>query len=336
MTNKKRVLFYSSVKDKELFNIQRFYQVDISLLEQLGYQVLLSNTIRDAWKFWKYDFVFAYFYRYSFFVALIARFFRKNTYFTGGIDALDKKIVTKRDYCIQKLFFRLCYFVSRNCIIVSKADEANVKNIVGGKKLSYSEHTIETKSLVCEKYNKENIFLTIGWQANIENVQRKGIDTAIRLFEKLIKMPQFHNYLFYIIGRKGEGSIYLEKIVNQLGVGNSVIFTDSISEKEKIDFLIKGKYYFQLSKYEGFGVAALEALCAKDIVIHSGRGGLGNPIYKDGILVNINKPIDEMFEDLKKDLLSFDLKHLELASQSVCKGYDNERRKKDLHRIIIE
>ena len=65
---KKRILFYSSVQDKKLFYIQQFYRIDIEILENLGYQVLLSNKISDAWKFWKYDFVFAYFYRYAFFV----------------------------------------------------------------------------------------------------------------------------------------------------------------------------------------------------------------------------------------------------------------------------
>ena len=52
-----------------------------------------------------------------------------------------------------------------------------------------------------------------------------------------------------------------------------------VSEEDKINLLKRSKYYFQLSLYEGFGLAALEALCADNILIHSGKGGLANSIY---------------------------------------------------------
>lgn len=332
----KRVLFYSSVNDKDLFNIQRFYQVDISILEQLGYQVLLSNRISDSFKFWKYDFVFAYFYRYAFFVALVARIFGRNTYFTGGIDSLDRNLVSHKDYIVQRILFRLCYLLSKSCIIVSKTDEANVRTIVSGQKLTYSEHTIETALFDCNLNEKENIFVTIGWQATIGNVQRKGMDTAIRLYAKLQEMPEYHGSVLYIIGKKGEGSIYLEKIVKDLGISKKVIFTGSVSEEEKIQYLKKSKIYFQLSKFEGFGVASLEALCAKNIVIHSGKGGLSNPIYCNGILVNIDCSIEQIAEEVKRRLDSFDMTQLETVHKIICNFYNNDRRKNDFCRIINE
>lgn len=330
---KKTILFYSSVKDKELFNIQRFYRTDIQIFEELGAHVLLSNRIADAWKFWQYDFVFAYFYRYSFFVALIAKLFGKDTYFTGGIDDLDQSIVSKRDYIIQRLFFKGCYYLSKSCIIVSKTDDENVRQCVSGDKLSYSEHTIDTQALDCDLPSKEKLFTTIAWQGSVSNVQRKGVDTAIRLFAGLKSYPEYHDYRLVIIGKKGAGTSYLENLVSMFGVNDSVLLTDSISEEEKIDNLKRSKYYLQLSKYEGFGVAALEALCAKNIVVHSGKGGLSNPIYKDGILVDISKPVDEMVAELKAAIESYDEARLTIAHQNVCRNYDNRRRKEDLRRI---
>lgn len=38
---KKVVLFYSSVQEKKMFYIQGFYKTDISILQDLGYSVLL-------------------------------------------------------------------------------------------------------------------------------------------------------------------------------------------------------------------------------------------------------------------------------------------------------
>ena len=332
--NSKSVLFYSSVNNKGLFYIQRFYQIDISILEELGYSVLLSNKICEAFKFWKYDFVYAYFYRYALIVAFVAKIFGKETYFTGGIDDLDKHQATAKEYQIQKWLFKLCYWISKSCIIVSKTDDSNAREIVDGKKLAYSEHTVDIKSFACDISQKENIFVTIGWQANVGNVKRKGIDTAIRLFSRLKNVKDFSGSMLYILGKKGEGSIYLEKIVSELGVESAVVFTDQISEEEKIGFLKRSKYYFQLSIYEGFGVAALEALCAQNIVIHSGKGGLSNPIYKDGILVDIDQPEDELFNDLLSKIRRFDSSRLQNAFYNVSKNYDNKRRKEDLDRII--
>ena len=336
MTGNKRILFYSSIRDKELFNIQQFYRIDIQILEEIGYKVILSNKISDAWKFWSYDFVFAYFYRYAFFVALIAKLFRKNTYFTGGIDALDKNLVTEKEYKIQKWFFKMCYHLSKSCIIVSKTDNKNVGELVSSKRLSYSEHTIDTSGFDCELKDKENICTTIAWQATEGNVKRKGVDYALRLFADMILLPQYHNYKFYVIGKTGDGTTYLKQLVNELGIKESVVFTDSISEEDKIDYLKKSKIYFQLSKFEGFGVAALEALCAKNIVVHSGKGGLSNPIYDDGVLVNIDKPEGAMFEEFKQSILTFEETRLETAHQNVCREYDNQRRKADFIRIIQE
>ena len=60
---KKVVLFYSSVQDKKLFSIQGFYKTDITILQDLGYTVVVSNRIRDFLHFRKYDFAFLYFYQ---------------------------------------------------------------------------------------------------------------------------------------------------------------------------------------------------------------------------------------------------------------------------------
>lgn len=332
----KRILFYSSIKDKELFNIQQFYRIDILLLEELGYKVVLSNRISDAWKFWSYDFVFAYFYRYAFFVALIAKIFRRNTYFTGGIDALDKNLVTEKEYKIQKWFFKMCYYLSKSCIIVSKTDDKNVRELVSSKKLSYSEHTIDTSQFECDLVRKEDLITTIAWQATIGNVKRKGVDNALRLFAKLIKQPQYSQFKFVIMGKTGEGTDYLKEIIEELGISESVVFTDSISEQQKVGYLKRSKIYFQISVFEGFGVASLEALCAKNIVVHSGKGGLSNPIYNDGVYVDIDQPSEGMFKQLIEGLESFDSSKLEHAYDNVCKNYDNDRRKADFAKIIQE
>lgn len=333
---KKRVLFYSSVTDKKLFNIQQFYRIDIVLLEKMGYDVILSNSICDAWKFWKYDFVFAYFYRYSFFIALIAFLFSKPVYFTGGIDKLDSNWASTKEKRIQQLLFFLCYIISTRCIIVSQSDMANVRNIViGHRKLRLSEHTIDVASYKSLINEKEELFVTILWQG-AGNVYRKGVDLALKIYSRMIEDGFYQNSKFAIIGKKAEGTSILEELVANYGLKDRVYFTGAISETEKISYLEKSKYYFQLSVYEGFGLAPMEALYAHNIVIHSGRGGLSNPIYNYGILYERDDDFEKEYAKLIVSLKKFDISKLEEAHEIIKEKYCHERRLNDLKKIIKE
>lgn len=330
------ILFYSSVPSKNLFNTQQFYRIDIDLLTQLGYKVVLSNSIFDSLKFWKYSILFAYFYRYSFFSALLARCLGKRVYFTGGIDDLDKNYASRRRYIVQRYFYILCYWVSNSCIIVSQADMKNVLRVLAKKgKLTFSEHTIEIDKFVINAFEeKDKLFSTIVWMGNENNVKRKGVDRALKVFSHLKKYKQFEDYKFIIIGKKGEGTAYLLDLINKYMLSESVYFTDEISEEEKINFLKRSKYYFQLSEYEGFGLAALEALASKNIVIHSAKGGLTNPIFSAGIHFNIDENPDIECENLFNQLLNYDNSKLTETTQVIKCYYNNTRRKHDFEKIL--
>ncbi len=334
---KKKILFYSSVKTKELFKIQRFYQIDIELLQELGYEVILSNSISDALLFWKYDLVYAYFYKWSLFVALIAKVFFKKIYFTGGIDSLDQNYSTHKHYLIQKTMLQLCRFVGTSCIIVSESDKLNIELISKKKaynKLSYSEHTIDVNSFCQQNIDKKNLFTTIAWMENEANVDRKGLDVAVAVFRFLKTKPEFSNYHFNIIGTEGKGSKLLQKLIEDLDISDSVHFTGVITEETKIQMLKESKYYFQLSKYEGFGVAAIEALASRNIVIHSAMGGLKYSIRNYGITFDISNSLVPECEKLYSNLLSFDNQKIDIACHEVSKRFSNERRKEDLKKIL--
>lgn len=332
----KRILFYSSVSDLSLFKTQKFYQIDIEILSELGYKITLSNKIADSLKFWKYDILFGYFFKYSFFAGFIARIFGKSVYFTGGIDALDKDFASKKSHFLQKIFFLLCYWVSNKCIIVSKTDYRNIIRIAPQKKwrkLVISEHSINTSRFTCDDSAKKNYFTTVGWLGNVGNVKRKGIDTAIKIFAELKKHSDFADFKLIIIGKCGAGLKYLEEIINNLGVGKDVTITGEVSEDEKIELLKKSMYYFQPSLYEGFGIAALEAWCANNIIIKSNKGGLSNPIYNDrSYLFNTDKPFEEAMQELISQIES--KSEFQAIDNNLILKYDNQRRKADFSNIL--
>ena len=325
----KRIFFYSNVKNKDLFYIQQFYAIDINILEKMGFEVFPTNKISDFFKFWKYSIGFFYFYKYSFFPALISKFFFKKNYFTGGIDDFSSE--NKEIFLRQKLFFFLSYLVSDKCIIVSNSDLNNIQRIYKNmlqKKLVFSYHGISIENFICsysEYEQKEKMFTTVAWQGVKENVIRKGIDKALIIFSELVKTEQFKDYVFYIVGKCGEGSLYLKQLVNELNISEYVFFTDEVTESDKISYLKKSRYYFQLSKYEGFGIAALEALAAKAIVIHSGNGGLKDVVSEDGIIVSS----DDTSETIYEKLLNYDTNIISKSQERILSNFTIKKRFED-------
>jgi glycosyltransferase involved in cell wall biosynthesis len=335
---KNKLFFYARLKDKQLFYTQRFYCTDIQLLKSIGYDVKISTRILDFIFFWRYDVVFIYFYRWGIFVSFIAKILGKKVYFTGGLDFLDKDYAPPRAYFIQKLLFKICNSFSTNCIIVSKSDEMNIKKIYRGKlplRTSLSFHTIQIEEyLDADLKIKENIFTTVVWMQMTGNVLRKGVDKALVVFKHLTEQEEFSQAKFYIIGTEGEGTEYLKSLVAEMNLQDSVIFTGRIDEEYKVELLKKSKCYFQLSTYEGFGIAALEALAAKNIVIHSGNGELKETIKDYGIKVDLKKEIRKQIPNIYEQIIYFDKDKLERAQEHIRENYANVKRQNDFERIL--
>lgn len=335
---KRNVLFYSSVKNMELFELQRFYLIDIQLLQCIGHKVIVTNKIYDFFKFWKYDISFLYFYRWSLLPAILSKLFFKKVYFTGGIDELNEVTTSKKDYFRQVLLFKLCYLFSDTCLVVSKSDMFNILKIYNGKhrrKLYLSFHTIDYETFyVNDVLLKNNNFTTIGWMESISNVKRKGIDKSLIIFEKLIKYPEFSDSKFYIIGKEGEGSDYLRELCQSLEITNKVVFAGSIDENKKLSILKSSKYYFQLSTFEGFGIAAIEALAAKNIVIHSGNGALSDTILNFGIRLNMDDDLYRNIDSIVYLIVNFRSDLLDKARYHIIDNFSNDSREKNLREIL--
>lgn len=282
----KTVLFYASTPTKKMFSVQRFYRTDIQILRDLGFKVRLSNFYMDFFRFWTYDIAFIYFYRYGILPAILSKLFFKKVIFTGGIDNLDQHWASKRAYQIQKLFFRLCTFISDINILVSIADVNNIKAfkpVLKENKYPLSFHVIDFDSYRKDTIEgKEKVLTTIAWMYDEDNIFRKGVDKSLFFFKQLHQIdPDFR---MIIVGPHGIGTNLVEEIIRKEGLEDLVTLTGSIGEKEKIDILKRSSVYTQLSIYEGFGIAAVEALAAGNIVLHTGKGGLSDGIGNCGIL----------------------------------------------------
>jgi len=285
-----------------MFYLQGFYRTDIKILKDLGYKVNLSNNLWEFFRYEKYDISFLYFYKYSLFAAIISKIFKKKIIFTGGIDYLDREYASYINYYIQKIFFLISSAIANKIIIVSNADLQNIKKFKKHLPISkyiLSYHTIEFESY---KYNdidkKQKILSTIVWMGRKENVIRKGIDKAIELYKNIYKID--NEYRMIIIGPIGEGTKFIKDIIKFEKMEDKILLTGGISEKDKIETLKMSTIYAQLSIYEGFGIAAIEALASGNIVVHTGKGGLAYGIGNNGVLIRK----EDKYEDIAKKIIN--------------------------------
>lgn len=324
--------------DKSFFNKTGFYVLDIAILESLGYDVSISNRILDFMKFWTYDISFIYFYRWGLFPAILSRIFRKPAFFTGGIDNLDKDFVGKNSkvYKTQKIFLKACNIFATKNIIVSNSDWKNVSSEI--KNIKHKSiivpHAIKIDHFINE-YNpnaKENIISTIVWMSK-GNIIRKGIDKSLYVLKSLRNLG--YNYKLYILGKDGGGKENLSPVIKYLGLKEHVIFTGFVSEQKKISILQKSKYYFQLSKFEGFGIAAMEGMAAGNIVIHTGKGGLKDTISNYGIEVNASDSPEEIaLKIIKETKQKESPSNIENSRNHLKDNFSFEMRKREIGKIL--
>jgi len=334
----KIVLFYSSVKSKKQFSFQRFYRTDISILRDLGYKVKLSNSFFDYFAFWKYNIAFIYFYRFGILPAIIAKMFRKKVVFTGGIDYLERAYAGEKAYIIQKYFFILCSFFSDINILVSNADRNNInkfKSSIKSKKYPLSFHVIDFELY---KYDfisqKEKLVVTIAWMGNDENVLRKGLDKSIQVFKELKTLDS--DFRMKIIGAKGTGASMIEKLIESLELKNEIELTGAIPESLKINILKKSMVYIQLSLYEGFGIAAIEALASGNIVIHSNKGGLADGVGEHGVIIDDPNNFSQIAKIILEQINSpFKAEKLLKGINYVSLNFKYEKRLSDFKSIFI-
>jgi len=335
----KTLLFYAAVKDVSLFKTQMFYQNTREILVKLGFCVIMTNKMSDALKL-KYDGFFCFFFRQGVIPALYAKIRGKKIFFTGGLDSLEKSLVKPKDYYVQVILFKLCRLLADWCLIESKSDLRNIQKISLVKKhsnLYYSPQAVDVKQYNCRLEDKEKLFSTICWQGTTGNCKRKGVDQALYYFKMLKEREEFEDYRFLIMGRAGDGTPFLQSLISELGLEDSVVLTGEVTEEEKRDFLKKSKYFFQLSLYEGFGLAALEAVASKCIPIHTGRGGLNDTLADDGVKVDYNRfdgSLGSIDTSVADKLLAISSEDIEKSYNRILSSFDSSVRLENFRKTI--
>jgi glycosyltransferase involved in cell wall biosynthesis len=126
---------------------------------------------------------------------------------------------------------------------------------------------------------------------------RKNISNLLLAFAKLVNNSS--PLRLVIVGKKGWHYESIFSLVNELNLGDKVIFTGFVEESEKPALLVGAKMFVYPSFYEGFGIPVLEALACGVPTITSNTSSMPEVAGDAAILVDPGS-----FEDIYTALVT--------------------------------
>jgi glycosyltransferase involved in cell wall biosynthesis len=335
-----KICFFVRLQDKtreeRLATLHRveFYAQDIKILQDLGHEVILATRFSEVP--WNADFYFCWWWTFSFIPILKAKLSGKPLIITGTFDhILPKGLINYYDRpLLQRLWLRCSLWLADANIFVSECEYKSVTEMLGCRKPYYSPHIIYTDEYKpsADPKREEELIFTVSWLYEF-NAKRKGIFEIIRA-AALVKR-EYPSIKFCIAGEKGSAYPTLTKLVEELKLEDTVLFLGLISKDEKINYLQKCTLYLQPTRFEGFGLAILEAMSCGSPVITSAVGAVPEVVGNVASLVDcddIDGMANAIIRLLKDKRLAQEAGHL--GRERAVNLFSYDRRLQDLKQII--
>jgi glycosyltransferase involved in cell wall biosynthesis len=212
-----------------------------------------------------------------------------------------------------------------NIVVVSRELEERLKNRFPHKRVTFIPNGIDTKLFMAKPESSENI-LFLGRL----DIYMKGLDILLAAFAKLTK--DVHNVKLQIAGR---GSIKIvqriEKMIFNLQLNENVQLLLNIDEQTKSELLSKCLFFCMPSRYEGWGIAAVEAAACSKAIIATNIPGLREAVKNNynAVLIKPNS-IEELYAAMKALIIDEDKrKKLETNSRLWADKFNWENTSRD-------
>ena len=142
---------------------------------------------------------------------------------------------------------------------------------------------------------------------------QKGFDLLLEAFARVVPgYPETH----LIIAGEGEERTCLEKLTGRLGTGGRVHFYGRATADQVVELLGGCEFVVMPSRYEAFGIVALEAMAAGKAVLATRVGGL--PEFLDD---SINRLVEPSVQGLTEGLCAWLGRRAEIKTR----GHDNRK-----------
>jgi glycosyltransferase involved in cell wall biosynthesis len=296
--DKKKVLFFAKVPNKKILSDVSFYEQDIRALKDMGYDVQVSNQLRDILSC-HYDVLYVWWWTYSLLPIVVSRL-RGAKCIVAGAFHYETPLMSGTDFVRRSWLYRVLIGLSLRTahmnIFVSACEyNAVVNNLpVNNPRLVY--HGIDTDVYVpcdgrddalLDKPNRTPQLLCISWMEK-NNIERKCIREVVDALEILYLQGVEANLI--LVGRPGPGYEEFKEFVATKACAKNITFKGHVTEAEKIDLLRASTMYVSPTLYEGFGIAIAESLSVGCPVITSKNGAVPEVVGGCAIFVDPLSP----------------------------------------------
>lgn len=294
---RKKLLFFAKVADKKILSDVSFYEQDIRALEEMGFEVNVSNEFKDLF-FSQYDVLYVWWWTYSL-LPIVVSFFKGAKCVVAGAFHYATPLMSGTDFVRRSwLYKKLIGIALRTAhmnIFVSGCEyDAVVNNLkVNNPRLVY--HGIDTdlysplvqSAPVDDNSSEMPVLLCISWMEK-NNIERKCIREVVQALEILYERGVEAKLL--LVGRPGPGYEEFKAFVSTMRCSGNIEFKGHVTEEEKINLLRRATVYVSPTLYEGFGIAIAEALAVGCPVITSKNGAVPEVVGRCSLFVDPLSP----------------------------------------------
>lgn len=312
MAKRKVVLFYAHVDKLSLIKDISFYEQDVRALEDMGFEVRVTNKYRDFFSI-EYDFCYVWWWSYSLFPIIWSRVTGRKVVVAGAFH-YSTPLMQGTDFVRNSLLFKFLVKSSLKLananILVSNYEFNDVVNNLLVNNPVVVHHGIDIDKYYPldiqpeAKNSSDPLNITIISWLETYNIERKCIKEAVQAFNEVSKLG--YPMTLNIAGRPGNGYQEFVNFVSSLECSQSVRILGHITEESKISLLQNTDIFLSPTRYEGFGIAIAEALACGCAVLTSDKGAVGEvagncALYADPLSVeDITKKLTELVVDNEK------------------------------------
>lgn len=324
--------FFAHVSDRSLLERVEFYKQDVDILRELGLHVTLATRWSEIP--WDADFYYVWWWTWAFLPLLKATPHKRPVVITGVFDHMwkgDKWDFDQRPWW-QQWLLRFALRRANANIFGSQLEYNRVTQRFGVRNSYYSPHIVDTSIYCPGQGPREDVVLTVAWMQGL-NAERKCIPEVIEAAQIVLKSHPTTRFI--IAGERGSYYPKLSALAEELGIADRISFPGTIPREKKIELMQQCKVYLQPTRYEGFGLAILEAMSCGAPVVTSPSGAVPEVVGDAALLVDATSP--EAIAHAVNRLLDGDglRKQLgRLGRNRAVTNFPYERRKSDLELVV--
>ena len=276
-----RVCFFARVPDRAVLDRIEFYAQDLAILRELGHDVTVATRASELVRA---DLYFCWWWTWAFLPLAAARLSGRPAVVTG---VFDEWMFDARPWPQRALLRRALGAADVN-LFVSELEHRIVPARFRVRRPRYAPCAVDA-----QRYSpgpgapRERFLLTVAW-LGADNARRKGIPELVRALPSILRRHPDVRWVH--CGEQGSGFAAIRDLAESLGVAHAVEFRGVVSREEKIALMQRCAAFVQPSRYEGFGLAVLEAMACGAPVVASRGGALPEVVGDAGVLVNGVEP----------------------------------------------